>query len=62
MEKGKVIQHFMDKNTKKIYAVGDEYKTSSKKRLDELIDLEFVESITEKEDTPTGESNQPPEG
>lgn len=60
MVKGKVINRFMDKNTEKIYAVGDEYKTSTTKRLNELIDLKFIESI-EKE-TPKGENDQSPEG
>ncbi|SFG10541.1 hypothetical protein [Sporolactobacillus nakayamae] len=62
MVKGKVIQRFMDKNTRNIYAVGDEYKAGSKKRLDELIELEFVEPITEKEKSPAGESNPSPKG
>lgn len=47
----KVIRYFIDKDTRDEYFVGDEYKTTSKERAKELIDLGRVMEIKEvKED------------
>ena len=41
----KVIKMFIDKDSRDKYVVGDEYKTSSKSRAKELIDLGRLREI-----------------
>jgi len=41
----KVIRMFIDKDSRDKYVVGDEYKTSSKSRAKELIDLGRLREI-----------------
>lgn len=43
----KVIRYFIDKDTKEEYLLGDEYKTTSKERAKELIDLGRLREIKE---------------
>lgn len=43
----KVIRFFIDKDSGEDYLVGDEYKTTSKERAKELIDLGRVREIKE---------------
>jgi len=43
----KVIRMFIDKDSRDKYVVGDEYKTSSKSRAKELIDLGRLREIKE---------------
>lgn len=54
--KGKVIKKFRDKNTKKVYKAGNDYK-ADKPRLEELQSLGFVK-LTKKPSLLDGNVNQ----